>query len=280
MMSTMNKEQAGAWDLETTSYDPFDDGEEQPAAPATQDGVEEAAAGEGQGDQAQAQTVPQGDSAREALRALLDDMNGQRAILLQILGLCRDQMPVSEVVAAVSELQAHNESVFAPVTLCELLERAGGLVRVDRDGAELPVAQGEGAGDDGDGTASYADSDSDDEVVFEEVEPAEEAYWVTTPEGCDVLAEDDPAARLEELFEQDAYYLPVYREILELLADGPRTKREIDVIAKESPLTQEPRRLGGYFVDRLERVGAIEWVDPWGITELGRTALEDERLYG
>ena len=57
------------------------------------------------------------------------------------------------------------------------------------------------------------------------------------------------------------------------------TKKEIDVIVRANPASESPRRLGGYFVDRLERIEAIEWTGAWSITEIGRELLDNEALY-
>ncbi len=122
-----------------------------------------------------------------------------------------------------------------------------------------------------------AEDDFDDSCA--EPEPQRPSFWVATQAGLDLVAEHDPRAHVAQMLEDEACYMPVYRELLEKLADGPMTKKEIDVIVRANPASESPRRLGGYFVDRLERIEAIEWTGAWSITEIGRELLDNEALY-
>ena len=238
--------------------------------------------------------------AEERLAELFARMPTRRKVLLGILGLCRERQAADELPAKVDELQARNQSVFTGATLVGLLEQAGGLKHINEDGSDYVPPAEEPAETDADAQEEAADeqgeqescasveetpveadaaAEDDFEVEYLEVEAPEKTYWIATEAGLALVDADDPRRRLLELLETDAVYRPVYREILETMADGPMTKPQIDVIVKASPLTQEPRRLGGYFVDRLEKVDAIAWEGAWAITDLGREALELEQLY-
>lgn len=65
--------------------------------------------------------------AENAIRSLLDHNPGRRAVLLSIVGWCAEGCPTSELTRRVDELQRDNRSVYAPTTLCRMLERAGAL---------------------------------------------------------------------------------------------------------------------------------------------------------
>ena len=245
-------------------------------------------------------------SAAERLAKLVDTMPGQTKMLVRILDFCRERRSTEEVLAAVVEWQKLNFSVYEPAVLCGLLEKAGGLDHVNEDGTPY-VQPDEGAGSsatsedaqdatdekqadqaegvltqeaclEGEvGTDEVSEEDFDDSCA--EPEPQRPSFWVATQAGLDLVAERDPRAHVAQMLEDEAYYMPVYRELLEKLADGPMTKKEIDVIVRANPASESPRRLGGYFVDRLERIEAIEWTGAWSITEIGRELLDNEALY-
>ena len=244
--------------------------------------------------------------AAERLAKLVDTMPGQTKMLVRILDFCRERRSTEEVLAAVAEWQKLNFSVYEPAVLCGLLEKAGGLDHVNEDGTPY-VQPEEGAatsatsedaqdGTDGKsddqvgaapaGESGLAEEPEGDEPLEEdfddscaEPEPQRPSFWVATQAGLDLVAEHDPRAHVAQMLEDEAYYMPVYRELLEKLADGPMTKKEIDVIVRANPASESPRRLGGYFVDRLERIEAIEWTGAWSITEIGRELLDNEALY-
>ncbi len=256
------------------------------------------------------------EEATERINALLVSMNDQRRTLLHILGLCREKTAVSAVNEAIAGWTKNNVSVYSPTKLCELLQEAGGLRHVNEDGTDFvpqtaaeragereqePAGEGEPAGAEtpreapaasdapaGESPAPGADADTNSPdgpgtdqggVTLSAVTTPPETYWLSTPEGVAAADADNPRDRLAKLLQDDEYYLPVYKDILELLADEPRTKAQVDVVVKASPLTQSPKRLSGYFLERLERGEAIEWANPWQITDLGRELLEDEALY-
>ena len=245
-------------------------------------------------------------SADERLAKLVDTMPGQTKMLTRILDFCRECRATQEVLDAVAAWQKLNFSVYEPAVLCGLLEKAGGLDHVNEDGTPY-VQPDEGsassttsedaqdatdeksadqAGAAPAGESVLAEEPESDEPLEEdfddscaEPEPQRPSFWVATQAGLDLVAEHDPRAHVAQMLEDEACYMPVYRELLEKLADGPMTKKEIDVIVRANPASESPRRLGGYFVDRLERIEAIEWTGAWSITEIGRELLDNEALY-
>ena len=245
-------------------------------------------------------------SAAERLAKLVDTMPGQTKMLVRILDFCRDRRATDEVLNAVAAWQKLNFSVYEPAVLCGLLEKAGGLDHVNEDGTpyvqpdegstssttseDVQDATDEKSADQAgaapageselvEGPEGEEPSDEDFDDSCAEPEPQRPSFWVATQAGLDLVAEHDPRAHVAQMLEDEMCYMPVYRELLEKLADGPMTKKEIDVIVRANPASESPRRLGGYFVDRLERIEAIEWTGAWSITEIGRELLDNEALY-
>ena len=98
----------------------------------------------------------------------------------------------------------------------------------------------------------------------------------TTPVGRDVLAEYDVAARLERLVAGEPEgYLDAYLAVLDACEDGGATLKQIEAALAGHPALTCPKRVyAGYFVSKLETVGAIAWQDAWHITDDGQRALE------
>ena len=98
----------------------------------------------------------------------------------------------------------------------------------------------------------------------------------TTPAGRDVLAEYDVAARLERLVAGEPEgYLDAYLVVLDTCEGQGATLKQIEAALAGHPALTCPKRVyAGYFVSKLETVGAIAWQDAWHITDDGQRALE------
>ena len=66
--------------------------------------------------------------AQEALLALMDRNPARRPVMLAMLDYCAEGAHASALSEYVDGLQQNNRSVYAPMTLARMLERAGGLV--------------------------------------------------------------------------------------------------------------------------------------------------------
>ena len=197
-------------------------------------------------------------SVRQAIVELFDHNPGRRPILMHIVKMCgKEGASASAVAASVDELQKDNRSVYAPMTLCRMLERAGALT------LEMPE-------------------------THEEVEDIEEGV-----EYLEIKERIDPIGmrRRKALLSAKSFRKvrcsatscsteirstwDVYRAVMEALAEkasferrGGRTGRHVRHRQKR------PRRFGGHFIDILERADAIEWKNrAWTITDLGRELL-------
>lgn len=197
-------------------------------------------------------------SVQEAVYALVDHNPGRRRVLLAIVDMCRDGMPASQVSERVDALQKDNRSVFAPMTLCRMLERAGALV------LEMPE------------TAEEVE-DVEDNVTYLEIKEAVDPVWYATAEGLEAYDQLTQGAAFRDIvLDKDSVYIDVYRAVMEATSDGGRSKLQIEELVDSFPIVREPRRFGGHFIDMLERTDAIEWKDrAWHITDLGRSMLAE-----
>lgn len=198
-------------------------------------------------------------TAEERTRDLLARMAPHRATLLGILALCVEPQLNSQVNAYVDELREGDFSVFSGASLCSHLEKAGALERVADEGAEAPAEP----------RTVVVDG-----VEYLETQKAPDILWVTTPVGADVLAADDPMRRMHELFAAEERYLPIFKRILELCAtEEGATVPALGEAVDDDPLVQEPRFYASYFIDQLDKCGAIRWQKTWHLTETGRAGL-------
>ena len=197
-------------------------------------------------------------SVRTALLELLDHNPARRPVLLGIVKACEDGIATSELEPKIAAMQASNLSVYAPVTLCRMLERAGALTLFIPEAAQVAENVEEG-------------------VEYLQIEETVDPIWTATEEGLAVYDEFMNGAQFRDIvMNRDAQYLDVYRAIMQAAADGGRTKAQIEEITDSFPIVMKPRRFGGHFIDMLERCDALEWRDhAWHITSLGQRMLNE-----
>lgn len=197
-------------------------------------------------------------SVQDAVYSLVDHNPGRRKVLLAIVDMCRDGLPASQVSERVDALQKDNRSVFAPMTLCRMLGRAGALT------LEMPE------------TAEEVE-DVENNVEYLEIKETVDPVWRSTAEGLEAYDGLTQGAAFRDIvLDKDSRYLEVYRAVMEATADGGRSKLQIEQLVDSFPIVQNPRRFGGHFIDMLERTDAIEWKDrAWHITDLGRSMLAE-----
>lgn len=191
-------------------------------------------------------------SADAAIRALIDHNPARRDVLLTIIDACKGGRVSSDISTIVNRVQADNRSVFAPMTLCRMLERAGAL--------EFEEPETTTEMEDVEANVEYL-------VINETVDP----IWTSTEAGLVVLEDMRQGAEFRDIvLDRDSKYLDVYRAVLDLMALGPQQRQAIEELVDTFEIVKSPRRFGGHFIDMLERTNAIAWKDgAWRLTELG-----------
>ena len=198
-------------------------------------------------------------SAAEALRALITQNPNRRPVLLNIVGLCEGGCASSVISQRVDEWQRDNWSVYAPMTLCRMLERAGALV------LEMPE------------TCEAAES-AEEGVAYLEIKETVDPVWYATEEALALRAEYRAGTAFRQLVleGEEARYAEVYAAVMGAIVERPRRVGEIEDLVLGFPAAQSPKRYGQHFLDVLERTDCIIWGDKaWNITELGRVMLAE-----
>lgn len=195
-------------------------------------------------------------SAESAVLELLDHNPGRRPVLLSIMGLCRGGCAASRVAEHVEAAQASNRSVYAPMTLCRMLERAGALT------LEMPEA-------------AEPHEDVEAGVAFLEIKERVDPVWRTTEEGSALYERLTQGSAFRDIvLDRDSRYVEVYRAVMRAVDERPCTKPEIEDLVDTFDEVKSPRRFGGHFIDMLERTDALEWSEhAWRLTDLGRAML-------
>lgn len=199
----------------------------------------------------------QGD-AETALLELIDHNPARRPVLLSIVKACEGGKATSELQTEVEHLQANNLSVYAPVTLCRMLERAGALT------LEMPeVAQ--------------ESEDVAEGVEYLQITEKIDPIWTATPEGLAVWERFAGGEQFRDIvMDRDARYLDVYKAIMHGVEPDGMSKAQIEELTDTFDVVKSPRRFGGHFIDMLERCDALEWRDhAWRLTDLGRRMLAE-----
>lgn len=203
-----------------------------------------------------------GETADERTDALFAQMLTLHKMLFAILSTCASPIPTADLEAAIAEMKRHHHSVYEPLTLCNLLERAGAIEQSDENGTPLAEVEQEPLRVEVDG------------VEFWRVAPAPEVFWSLTDAGAAKLDSYRPLEMIARLYEDEPHYGDIFTTCLELCArDGGASLREIGDVVDDEPVLQSPKRYAMYFIDKLEHAGAVEWTGTWSITEHGRAHL-------
>lgn len=113
-----------------------------------------------------------GETAEERIDALFAQMPTFHKMLFAILSTCASPIPTADLEAAIVEMKRHHHSVYEPLTLCNLLERAGAIEQTDEGGTPLAEVEQEPLRVEVDG------------VEYWRVAPAPEVFWSLTEAGA------------------------------------------------------------------------------------------------
>ena len=198
-------------------------------------------------------------SARAALQALIVRNPNRRPVLLNIIGLAEGGCASSVISEHVEEWQRDNWSVYAPMTLCRMLERAGALI------LEMPE------------TADEQES-AEEGVSYLEIRETVDPVWHATAEALQLRAEYMSGAQFRAIVleSDESRYAEVYERVMDALAEAPRKLAAIEELTDTMDITKSPRRFGQHFVDILEATDCILWGSgAWNLTDLGRAMLAE-----
>lgn len=198
-------------------------------------------------------------SAEEALRQLIDRNPARRNVLLSIIGLCEGGCASSIITEQVEAMQKDNISVYAPMTFCRMLQRAGAL-----ELEEIDVADEE--------------EDIEEGVEYLQIKETPDPIWTSTEAAMAVYASFTQGAQFRDILARDGggIYREVYQAVMELLSQGPCKREDIERLVDTFEVVQKPRRFGGHFIDMLEKTDVIAWKNVrWTLTDLGTMLLKE-----
>jgi hypothetical protein len=232
-------------------------------------------------------------SPQEHIEKLLVGIPGQQFRILHAVQFCVEPHSCDEIVAEVDRVYPREVSVYDTAQTVQLLERAGALAKQTPAAPNTPAeAEAEATTKDCDREDAGAQNTNGLSVAtpapsstreFLVVTPAPLATYLATPAGLEAVEAHCGRGIAFALLSEDERYLPLYQEILERTAtEGGCPTTTLDNAIDSNPLTENPRRFCGYFLGRLESVGAVRWMNNWVITESGREllaspALKDQR---
>lgn len=203
--------------------------------------------------------------ASERIEALFENMLPYKRSFLEFLDFCKEPRGEVDVQVFIDGLRAKRKSVYTGEMICEMLERAGALEKLTETG--LPYQDVE----------PQLEEVEEDGVVKLRPVPAPPAQWRTTFAGLEALEKDDPTGVLREIIAEHERFTSVFREILELCAqEGGVSINDLKAQVNQNPVLEYPRKSAQYFMDYLDRNGAIAWSgSAWVITSVGEQILSD-----
>lgn len=190
-----------------------------------------------------------------------------REVLYKLLAYCEQERQLEDIERTIASWPEFRTATQNQYRMAETLVRAHGLVRIEHDEAGNPVSPEDLVG---------LDEDAADDLV-------KSVTYRTTDVGASFVEQHRPRARLVELLQLAPERADVYIELLDFIAEKPRTYNEIVSLLSGRPVletvidgtrhTMQP----SVFVDKLERSGALVWNEGWCLTEEGKTFLQDLR---
>lgn len=242
----------------------------------------------------------------ERIARLLKGMPGQGPRLLHAIDLAREEVDASELAAALDSAFPREVGVYGSSQVVRLLEEAGALsVRVERvdleqgesldgcsetniacvcEGEAVETEAKDACGKTTEQIDVCADASCADGADVSESGPAyrvpapEAVRWYkATPEGLAVLEARGGMSAVRAALLEEPRYLALFKRILEMTsAEGGASMKELDAAVNTDPLCAEPRRFCGYFLGKLERLGAVRFEGSWVAAPLGREALASD----
>lgn len=194
-------------------------------------------------------------SVTERLATLISDMAPYKSQLLNIVTFCEEEKTAEEIDEMLKPLREHRVCTYSPINLRTMLVSTGALI--------------------------YNDNDEEAEEVTDEngnlVLPEETATptWLATEEALAFCASLNPYADLVEALVTDNDYINAYVQVLQLCSGEGCKVSTIEHTLNDSGILEGSVKQPGYFVGKLEDLGAIEWKGAWQITPLGLQYLED-----
>ena len=191
--------------------------------------------------------------------------NPLREVLYKLLAYCARQRDLREAEAFVAGQDecVHSHVEQTPHTLIRMLVDAGGLALIPLDAAGAPL--------DAASLAGLSADEADDLVCLRAL--------LATKAGRAATALLDPARRLRARLAEHPHRSETYRALLSFCAQSPRSLPQIEQFFKDTPglaldrVTSYHTLSPDYYVDRLEKCGAIVWRGAWCATQAGVEAL-------
>lgn len=229
------------------------------------------------------------EEAVTALRARLAANHANTLAYVACLKACTGgQRPYREVEEELLSSPAFDISMQTPHTLLGFLIADGGIEKIEiepkaesetliQDACNLGTASSDEAPEASSPSDACAEEDVPPAVVDETGGPDKpvDYFLCTTKQGEAILAEFDSVARFERLLSDEPEgYLEAYLIVLDACADEGASLKAVEAVLAGHPALTNPKRVyAGYFISKLEHVGAIAWTDAWHITEDGKRII-------
>lgn len=209
-------------------------------------------------------------TADERIERLIEGIPGKHFRILAVVQAAEGEPRLAEdIIAEVDAAYPHNGSVYDTARLLRLLTEAGAIdaqggvddaLIVEQDDEICLTENNFFIGEDGE---EYLIATDDTPPTF-----------IATEAGLAAVARYIDAGALKAILDKEPQYAPLYARIMSMVSsDEGATTPQLNGAIDSDPLCQEPRRFCGYFIDKLETAGLIEWDEAWFVSDLGREAM-------
>lgn len=197
--------------------------------------------------------------------------NSLREVLYKTLAFCdepRDFTEVEDFISAQDEF-VYSHIMQTPFTLIEMLLHADGLSQTAMDAQGNPVMDEQLDG--------MSEDEADDLVATYQIR--------ATDAGCEAVRLLAPERRIEAQLELRLHRRDTYFAVLEF-CQQPRKFPEIEEFFKNTPdlvqdvVAHHHKLSPDFYVDKLDKAGALVWRGAWVVTDAGRQMLEAHKRAG
>lgn len=204
------------------------------------------------------------DCADKALAQLINSIPTKyKNMLIELIQFCNLPFSTLELESRLKKVSHEGFSVYTTENLCVMLLNVGALALCNKEGQLLDkkLAQPEAVVIDG----------------VEYIKPSNEVefFWIRTKIAENYILTFNLQSQIKTLIEEDGNYADVYMQILNLCSDEKKSSKEIEDAIDIHPSLQSPKKYAHYFVEKLERVGALVWSGKWETTKAGNSVLEN-----
>lgn len=193
-------------------------------------------------------------------------------VMRKVLVLCEEPRALEELDAEIGAYPEMRSSAFAPRTVLSWLVDVGAIEELV-PGCK-PAGEETSSGEEPGEEVQGFEGDAEDALFSSNDSNRGPICFATTEAGLIVANSHRPSGAIEELvMEGEPRYGDAYLLVLNACSK-PQSKKQLEELLNGNPAMENPKLYASFFIDKLERAGAVVWDGGWCLTKEGRSFVE------